>query len=180
VRREEIVALPVVGVPCWYDPDWDEATSLRAEYMLPTEGWSLFLGPFKDIEDGSVPQLVGALFVQVDNLSIDACATHRPRNPAVGPEVADLAEALAALRPFEVTSPPRDVTAFGYSGQHLEIMVPRDQPFEEERFEGCQRGTLESWIPHRCGGASYGYVGPGDTDEIWILDVGDTRLASSP
>lgn len=177
MRREEIVALPVVGVPCWYDPDWDEATSLRAEYMLPTEGWSLFLGPFKDIEGASGVQRVNVLFVQVDNLSIDACATHRPLNPAVGPEVADLAEALAALPPFEVTSPPTDVTAYGYAGQHVEIMVPLDQPVEDDRFEGCQGGTLESWITNCCGGPFYGYVGPGDTEEFWILDVDGTRLA---
>lgn len=123
VRRGEIVALPA-GVPCWYDPDWDEATSLRVEYMLPAEGWSLFLGPFKDTKGASGPQSVGALFVQVDNLSIDACATHRPLNPAVGPEVADFAEALAALAPFEVTSPPTDVTAFGYSGQQARPSAP--------------------------------------------------------
>jgi hypothetical protein len=177
VRRQEIVALPVVGAPCWYDPDWDQATSVRVEYTLPTEGWNLFLGPFKDIEDASGLQRVSALFVEIDDLSIHGCATHRPLNPAVGPEVTDLAEALAATPPFEVTSPPTDVTAYGYSGQHVEIMVPLDQPIEDGRFEGCQGGTLESWITHCCGGPFYGYVGPGDTEEFWILDVDGTRLA---
>lgn len=167
------------GVACWYDPDWDQTTSLRVDYQVPAQGWNLFLGPFKDVEgaNGQGLQRVSALFVEVDDVSIDACATHRPVNPPVGPTVGDLAEALAAMPPFEVTSPPTDVTAFGYSGQHVEIMVPLDQPFEDDRFEGCQGGTFESWITYCCGGPFYGYAGPGDTEEFWILDVDGTRLA---
>jgi hypothetical protein len=166
-----------VGVRCSYDHDRDAATALRVEYAVPAEGWHLFLGPFKDVEDAGGLQRASVSFVEVDDLSIDACTNHRPLNPAVGPEVADLAEALAAMPPFEVVSAPTDVTAFGYSGQHVEIMVPLDQPFENERFEGCQNGTLESWITYCCGGPFYGYVGPGDTEEFWILDVEGTRLA---
>jgi hypothetical protein len=147
------------------------------EYTVPAEGWDLFLGPFKDVEDASGLQRTGALFVEIDDLSIDACTNHRPLDPAVGPEVADLAEALTAMPPFEVVSAATDVTAYGYSGQHVEIMVPLDQPFENERFDGCQGGTLESWITFCCGGPFYGYVGPGDTEEFSILDVEGTRLA---
>lgn len=167
-----------VGVTCSYDFDWDESTSLQVEYAVPADGWTMFLGPFKDVETADGLQRVGVQFVEVDNLSIDGCTNHRPMNPQVGPEVADLAEALTAMPPFEVTSPPTDVTAFGYTGQHVEIMVPLDQPYQDERFAGCQGdGTLESWITDCCGGPFYGYVEPGDVEEYWILDVDGTRLA---
>jgi hypothetical protein len=59
-------------------------------------------------------------------------------------------QGVADLAPFKVTSPPRDVTAFGYSGKHLELTVP-DLPVEGEggddrRFTGCEDGKLKSWV----------------------------------
>jgi hypothetical protein len=54
--------------------------------------------------------------------------------------VEELATALADLAPFRVTSPPEDVTTYGYSGKHLELTVP-DLPVEgsgdHRRFPGC-------------------------------------------
>jgi hypothetical protein len=95
--------------------------------------------------------------------------------------VDDLAAALADLAPFRVTSPPKDVTVYGYSGKYLELTVP-DLPVEgkgdDRRFTGCVDGNLKSWVAAvdtQPGDAFYGY-GPGLTEEFWILDVDGTRL----
>ena len=159
------------------DPDADASTPLRVVYEVPAEGWSMWTGGVKFAEEGHV----GVSITTVVNLVRHGCRDHSWADPPVGPSVDDLATALADLAPFGVTSPPKDVAIYGYSGKHLELTVP-DLPVEGEgddrRFTGCIDGALKSWIaPEALGGAFYGYNGePGRTEEFWILDVDGTRL----
>jgi hypothetical protein len=100
-----------------------------------------------------------------------------------GPSVNDFAVALADLAPFQVTSPPTEVTIYGYSGKHLEWTVP-DLPVNGEgehgHFTGCVDGDLKSWVAFidtaEPGDAFYGYTGSGYREEFWILGVEGTRL----
>jgi hypothetical protein len=119
----------------------------------------------------------------VTNLVRHGCRDHSWADPPVGPSVDDLATALADLAPFRVTSPPKDVTIFGYSGKYLELTVPdlpvEGDPGDDRRFTGCVDGKLKSWvgaIDTEPGDAYYGYTGPGFREELWILDVDGTRL----
>ncbi len=160
------------------DPDLDPSTPLRVVYEVPFERWSMWIGAAKFAGDGHV----GVSITTVTNLVRHGCRDHSWADPPVGLSVNDLAAALADLAPFRVTSPPRDVTVYGYSGKHLELTVP-DLPVEGEgddrRFTGCIDGTLKSWvaaIDTEPGDAYYGYTGPGYTEEFWILDVDGTRL----
>jgi hypothetical protein len=161
------------------DPDGDPSTPLRVVYEVPVEGWSMWIGAAEFADDGHV----GVSITTVTNLVLHGCRDHSWADPPVGPSVDDLATALADLAPFMVTSPPRDVTAFGYRGKHLELTVP-DLPVEEEgddrRFTGCVDGKLKSWIAFidtaEEGDAFYGYTGPRYREEFWILDVEGTRL----
>ena len=161
------------------DPDGDPSTPLRVVYEVPAEGWSMWIGAAKFADDGHV----GVSITTVTNLVRHGCRDHSWADPPVGPSVDDLATALADLAPFKVTSPPRDVTAFGYSGKHLELTVP-DLPVEGEgddrRFTGCVEGMLKSWVAFidtaEEGDAFYGYTGRGYREEFWILDVEGTRL----
>jgi len=86
----------------------------------------------------------------------------------------NLAAELADLAPFRLTSPPKDVTIYGYSGKHLELTVPKID------FAECLGGELKSWVAPfdvaEEGDAFYGYPGPGYTEEFWILDVEGSRL----
>jgi hypothetical protein len=80
-----------------------------------------------------------------------------------------------------VTSPPKDVTAFGYRGKYLALTVPDlrvEGQGDDRSFAQCVGGNLKSWIaPEALGGAFYGYNGePGRTEEFWILDIEGTRL----
>ncbi len=161
------------------DPDLDPTTPLRVVYEVPVEGWSMWIGATKPADDGHVMVSITA----VTNLVRQGCRDHSWADPPVGPSVNDLAAALADLAPFRVTSPPTDVTIYGYRGEHLELTVP-DLPVKGEgddrRFTGCAEGTLKSWVAAvdtEPGDAFYGYNGePGRTEEFWILDVDGTRL----
>jgi len=156
------------------DPDTDPSTSLRVEYEVPVSGWSMWTGAAKFGEYGHV----GLSIAIVTNLVRHGCNDHRRADPPVGPSVNDLAAALADLPPFEVTSPPKDVTINGYRGKHLELTVP-DLPVEGEAgdllFTECVDENLKSWVARR-GGAFYGYTAPGYSEEFWIFDAEGTRL----
>jgi hypothetical protein len=161
------------------DPDLDPSTPLRVVYEVPFERWSQWIGAVKFAGDGHV----GVSITTVSNLVSDGCRDHSWADPPVGPSVNDLADALANLAPFRVTSPPRDVTVYGYSGKHLELTVP-DLPVEgqgdDRHFARCIDGHLKSWVgavDTEPGDAFYGYnAEPGRTEDFWILDVDGTRL----
>jgi hypothetical protein len=129
------------------------------------------------------PGWSGFLITTVSNLVRDGCRDHAWADPPVGPSVDDLAAALADLDPFRVTSPPKEVTVYGYRGKHLQLTVP-DLPVEgqgdDRRFTGCEEGNLKSWvaaIDTEPGDAFYGYNSePGRTEDFWILDIEGTRL----
>jgi len=177
-----------VGATCWVEPNALAAleahtTPVRILYTVPAAGWSAFLGPYNDVVDGEELQRVTVNFADIRNLTVDACADQVPLDPAVGPTVDNLASALATLPPFEVVSPPSDVTAFGYSGKHLEITVPAHLPWQSggstPLFTDCDGRVLETWIAPPLSFAYYGYTAPGDIEEFWILDVEGRRIAIS-
>ena len=156
------------------DPDGDPSTPLRVVYEVSVEGWSQWIGAAKFGEYGNLTVSI----TTVENLVRHGCRDASPANPMVGSSVDDLAAALADLAPFRVTSPPKDVTRYGYSGKHLGLTVP-DLPVEgaagDRTFTGCVGGDLRSWISPNTG-AFYGYTRPGYREEFWILDVDGTRL----
>ena len=160
------------------DPDLDPSTSLRVVYDVAADGWVQWLGAVKFGADGHVAVSV----TTVSNLVRHACRDHSGLDPPIGPTADDPATAMADLAPFRVTSPPTDVTIYGYRGKHLELTVP-NLPMNgrgNDRFAECVGGKLKSWVdplsqPY-AGDAFYGYTGPGYTEEFWILDIDGSRL----
>jgi len=170
---------PIEPGTYFIDPDLDPSTPLRVVYEVPAQGWSMWIGGAKFNDAGHV----GVSITTVVNLVRDGCRGHVWADPPVGPSVNDLAAALAALAPFRMTSPPKDVTIYGYRGKHLELTVPElpvDGEGEQGHFTGCTDGDLKSWVAPfdtaEEGDAFYGYTGPGYIEEYWILDVEGTRL----
>jgi hypothetical protein len=152
------------------DADTDPSTPLRVVYDIPADGWTAWIGAAKFNDNGHV----GVSITTVVNLVRDGCRDHSWADPPVGTSVNDLAAALSALPPFEVTSAPKDVSVYGYSGKYLELTVPQLSVAE------CAEGKLKSWVAPmdtaEAGDAFYGYTGPGYSEEFWILDVEGTRL----
>jgi hypothetical protein len=169
--------VPIDPGTYFIDPDADPSTPLRVVYEVPVDGWSQWIGAakFDEAEGGHVAVSI----TTVENVVRQACNNHSPADPPVGPGVDDLATALADLAPFSVTSPPKNVTTYGYRGQHLELSVP-DLPVSHEGFTECLDDNLYSWMSPHLGpqgdNAFFGYTGPGYREELWILDVGGTRL----
>ena len=97
---------PVEPGRYYMDPDLDPDTPLRVVYEIPVDGWSHWLGTVKFGEDGHVALTI----TTVNNLVIDGCSDHSHADPPIGPTLDDLAIALSELAPFQVTSPPQDVT----------------------------------------------------------------------
>lgn len=160
------------------DPDVRPTTPLRVVYEVPAEGWTRWIGAAKFAGDGHV----GVTITTVTNVVRHGCTDHAWADPPVGPGVDDLAAALADLAPFTVTSPPEEVSAYGYRGMHLAMTVPNlpmEGEGEDRSFTGCLDGQVKSWvaaIDTEPGDAFYGYTGPGYVEEFWILDVDGTRL----
>jgi hypothetical protein len=142
---------PIESGTYFIDADTDPYTPLRVVYDIPAKGWSQWIGAAKFSDVGHV----GVSITTVVNLVHDGCRDHSWADPPIGPSVNDLAAALAALAPFRVTSPPAEVTIYGYSGKHLELTVPElpvDGGGEHGHFTGCTDADLKSWVaPHRHG-----------------------------
>lgn len=96
----------------------------------------------------------------------------RPETPASTP--AEIADALAAQASRDASNPV-DVTVAGYDGKHITLHVPNDAPTREEAFKDCDGGEFASYGV--TGGAASvdglerTHQGPGQVDELWILDV---------
>jgi hypothetical protein len=167
----------------WVDPDFDTSTPLRVFYTIPADGWSAWTGAIK-VEEGpsADDRRIGVSIVTVDNLVADACSDHSEADPPVGPTVDDLATGLTNLSPFVVTSPPSDVTVYGFSGKHLQLAVPelRYEPRGDDFFwPDCNEGLLRTWIAPVLSFAFWGYSSPQQTEDFWILDVEGIRLMIS-
>jgi hypothetical protein len=84
-------------------------------------------------------------------------------DPPVGKTIDDLATALAD-QPDRGDAMPIDVSIDGYRGQMIELSVPSDI-----RFADCDGGQFRTWEGRY-------HQGPGQIDQIYILDVGGHRL----
>jgi hypothetical protein len=153
----------------WVDPDVDACTPLRVLFTIPADGWQAWTGTYKPEEGAEEDRRVGVSIVSVTNLVVDGCTDHNLAAPPVGPTVDDLATALADLDPFLVTSPPSDVTIYGYSGKYLELALP------EMAFAECVGGEVISWDAPVLSYPFHGYL-PRLIEEFWILDVQGSRL----
>jgi hypothetical protein len=91
-----------------------------------------------------------------------------PETPAT--TVDELVAALSAQASRDATEPV-DITVDGYQGKSITLHVPDDATYAAGRFTDCDQGYFGSWTagatlePYRY------HQGPGQIDELWILDV---------
>lgn len=146
------VTIPAVG---WYGEP-NEGILTKNENADPPDGAGL-IGPW-----------FGPLHVYGDPCR---WLTGRPDAPAT--TVEELVAALSAQASREAST-PGDVTVDGYAGKSIILHVPDDAAFGE-----CDRGTFGSWAPADAPPADGPYryhQGPGQIDELWILDVNGTLV----
>jgi hypothetical protein len=130
-----------------------EALPLRVLFSVPADGWVSWIGTFKTEQtEGREHRYVAMSIANVTNLVVHGCTDHSAADPSIGPTVDDLANALADLPPFLVTTPPMDVAIYGYSGKYLQLTVP-DLPLTvaggESYFSDCRDQELyeANWSP---------------------------------
>jgi hypothetical protein len=106
----------------------------------------------------------------VTNVYTDPCQwSGSLPDPPVGPTVEDLATALANQPTRNATE--TDVTLDGYSGKLVRMSVPADINFAD-----CDNGQFGSWVEAGSDNPSRYAQGPGQLEDVYILDVGGVRV----
>jgi hypothetical protein len=106
--------------------------------------------------------------MDVENMRVDACDPGAGmQDPAVGPSVADLVEALSAVPIIDVTRSA--ATLDGYSGELLEITGT-------ERPAGCSEAPI---LWETTGGDEILAPDRDGLIRVWVLDVEGYRLVVS-
>jgi hypothetical protein len=98
-------------------------------------------------------------FEIIDNVSADPCIGTL-RDPPVGPSVDDLVAAISAWPDFNPTV-PMDIVVDGFAGKQLTVTAPN---------KGC--GQMQTWATS----TRQNGVGPGEVNDVRILDVDGVRL----
>jgi hypothetical protein len=143
-----------------------DGDGVRGTVTVPAPGWSGDGGVMAknenvDALDGAgMITFTGELYVYGDPCE---WSTTKPDTPAR--TVDELVAALSA-QASRNASAPVDITVGGYAGKSITLHVPDDAVFSQ-----CDEGYFGSWggpaepTPYRY------HQGPGQIDEVWILDV---------
>jgi hypothetical protein len=128
------------------------------------DGWNSFEGFAVQSHLGTVRQMAVSVW-KVADVYANGCHWLGPKiHP--GPTVDELATVLST-RPLRNATAPAAVSLAGYQGKYLQWSVPVDAD-----FSACDQGTFMSWSAD---GDRY-QQGPGQVDQLWILDVQGHRL----
>jgi hypothetical protein len=140
---------------------------VRVTLTLP-EGW--FRGGWLVYNGDEGPGLTAIQVWAVGNVYADPCQWDRAlADPPVGPSVDDLAQALASQPTREAAT--SGVTLDGYTGTLVKMRVPADISFQD-----CDLGQFRSWLGPGGDGDERYHQGPGQHDDVYILDVDGFRL----
>ena len=150
---------------------WDGTLDGGASIIvtIPAPGWSGDPNGGILVKNHTVDPPDGAgMIVFAEDLYVygDPCqwSTTRPDTPAT--TVDELVAALAA-QALRDASQPVDITIDGYAGKSITLHVPDDAVFAD-----CDQGYFGSWGTDSEPGAARYHQGPGQIDELYILDVG--------
>ena len=157
------VATVVVREPDDFGPGIS-ATTPASGWLLNTDVGGMFKGDVSaDVGEAAILLWsfpTGTKFYIPD----DPCQSEStlPTNPATTAYEISSALATQAMRD---ASEPVDVTIDGYTGKSLTVHVPDDVVFAD-----CEGNTFLTYATGDDPGARY-QQGPGQIDEIWVLDV---------
>lgn len=140
----------------------------RIVFTVP-DGWTAVSGLAVGTEMGDPPREAYVALSTVQDVYADPCHWRDALpSPGTGPTVDDLANALA-VQPTRSGSDPVEAEIDGYRGKKVSVSVPDDVDFGD-----CDGGEFRSWT--QVEGGSRFHQGPGQVDEVWILDVEGERV----
>jgi len=140
-----------IPAPGWFG-DWGSGILLKNDNPDPPEGSGMIV--FAGVED---------VYVYADPC---AWSTTRPDTPAT---TVDEAVAALAAQGLRDASAPVDITLGGYTGKAITLHVPDDANLAD-----CDEGIFAMFQESAVSGVdavSRYAQGPGQIDEVWILDV---------
>ena len=147
---------------------------VRIDVTIPAPGWFgeegggiLQKNDYSDPPDGSgMIVFDGPLYVYGDPCQWEST---KPDTPST--TVDELVAALSA-QALRDASDPVDIAVGGYTGKSITLHVPDDAAYSAgEEFTDCDQGKFGSWtVPGVMDPDRY-HQGPGQIDELWILDV---------
>lgn len=147
----------------------DSTSDLRLQWVM-APGWTV-IADWALLKDGSAepPDGMGISGMLVSGVYKDPCRwdtglVRLPAHPTVDETVA-----VIVGQPSRDPTQPVDATLGGFSGKHLSISVPDDAVFST-----CTQGQFRSYEGVD-GGVRY-HQGPGQIDELWVLDVDGTTV----
>lgn len=145
----------------------------RIPVTIPAPGWFGDLGGGILIknDNSDPPDGAGIITFIGDDLYVygDPCdwSTTRPDTPAT--TIDELVAALAAQASRDASG-AADITLDGYAGKSITLHVPDDAAYSAGEFSDCDQGKFASWGVAGEDPARW-HQGPGQIDELWILDV---------
>jgi hypothetical protein len=140
---------------------------------IPAGGWTynpdyLVLSKGEDADPPEAAVLLWSFPAETSfQVPADPCKwqSTKPKTPAT--KAADIAAALHA-QASRAASEPDDVIVGGFPGKKITLHVPTDAVFER-----CDGGEFVSYgVPGDA--MARRHQGPGQIDELWIVDVGDS------
>lgn len=139
---------------------------VRGTVTVPAPGWGGDSGIMA--KDGNVDPPDGAgMITFTGELYVygDPCewSTTKPETPA---KTVDKLVAALSAQASRNASAPVDITVGGYAGKSITLHVPDDAVFSQ-----CDQGYFGSWNVGTDPTPSRHHQGPGQIDELWILDV---------
>lgn len=150
---------------------WNRAGDVQISVTIPKAGWYGDVGSSFIIKDDNADPPDGAgVVVFVGDLYVygDPCHWTSSTPDAPATSVDEVIAALAAQASRDASA-PADITVDGYAGRSITLHVPDDAVFNE-----CDGDTFGSWAGGGdpvSAGPSRSHQGPGQIDEVWILDV---------
>ena len=171
---------PPPGIPVGLFTIVDEGAPnapVRTTVTIPASGWTSFsrIGGLGKGDDADPPEaaMLAWSFPAGTGFYVygDPCqwTSTAPETPAT--TVDEIATALAAQASRDASEPVA-VTVGGHAGKQITLHVPNDAPTRAEAFKDCDQDTFASYRTGSPGGEPNRYhQGPGQVDELWILDV---------
>jgi hypothetical protein len=169
-------ASPVTGLPVGSPYLLIVEDGLLGTVTVPAPGWGGDGGIMKKDDSVDPPDGAGMIVFVGVGLYVygDPCqwSSTTPDTPAT--TVAAVVDALTAQASRDASAPV-DVTLDGYTGKSVTLHVPDAAvftgPVGNEEFSDCDQGFFGSWGTDDEPTPSRYHQGPGQIDELWILDV---------
>jgi hypothetical protein len=151
--------------------DGDPNSAVRTTVTIPASGWTANpeFGAIGKGEDADPPEAAMLAWSWPAGTRFDVyqnpCkwASTRPDTPAT--TVDEIVTALASQASRDASDPVL-VTVGGYAGQRIILHVPNDAEFAD-----CDQGNFASYGEAGRSEPSRHHQGPGQVDELWVLDV---------